>query len=182
VRNYPKFLSAVYASFALAFAGLLLTFSSPARAEILQISGTGFIRHCPCDADPADDAQIENGVLKVESTNVHYFAPVMFPRSGQRVCSFSMIYHDINAADTMVVQLKKRVFVISGNPFATPLVMAGVRSAGGVPDSVRVATQNTIKHPVIDTSDAFYYVELRAPSANLNLIGVQIDVRPNCPV
>jgi hypothetical protein len=175
-------LSVACASFALAFAGLLATFSSPARAEILQISGVGFVRHCPCDAGAADRAETQAGVLKVMDTNVHYFAPVVFPKNGQRVCSLSMVYHDINGTGSMTVQLKRRIFVINGNPFATPLVMASVQSAGGVFDIVRVATDNTVNFPVINTSNAFYYVELRAPTNNLNLIGVQIDVRPSCPI
>jgi hypothetical protein len=165
----------------LAFVGLLPSLAPPAKAEILQIAGAGFERRCPCGADGAeDDAEEVRGVLMPKNVDMRYFAPVVFPVNGQRVCSFSLVYNDINAADTMVATLKRKVFNVGGSPFNLNTVMASVQSAAGTPDTVRRATDNTIFSPVINTANSFYFVQIDVPTVNLNILGVQIDVRPSC--
>jgi len=38
-----------------------------------------------------------------------------------------------------------------------------------------------ITSPTITKEHAFYYVEIEAPTINLNVLGVQLDVQPTCP-
>jgi hypothetical protein len=69
--------------------------ASPAGAEIYQISSAGFVQRCLCPPDAWDDAEEFRGVLQPRSPNKRFFAPIDFP-DGQRVCRFSLVYHDIN--------------------------------------------------------------------------------------
>jgi hypothetical protein len=170
----------LYAAVAIAFTGSIVAVSSPALAEILQISATGMVKRCPCDPSSTDTSEEDNGVLVLKGNNVRYFTPVALSQ-GQRVCSFSMLYNDVNANDTMTARLERKNFTVGGNPFILPVTMATVKSAGGVPDTVRKATQTTIKAPLINAATAFYYIELDAPTVNLNVLGFQIDVRQTCP-
>jgi hypothetical protein len=157
-------------------------FAPAASADILQIAGAGFERRCPCGADGAqDDAEEFRGVLQPKNVSMRYFAPVVFPVNGQSVCSFSLVYHDINAGDAMVATLKRKIFNLGGSPFNFNTVMASVQSAAGTPNTVRRATDNTIFSPVINTANSFYFVQIDVPTVNLNILGVQIDVRPTCP-
>jgi hypothetical protein len=153
---------------------------SDARADILQISGAGLVRHCPCDADAADDALVEQGVLKPQTTNGRYFAAVVFPRDGETVCRFSMVYRDVNAADTMTAQLLRKTFRAGGAAANQPIVMATVSSAAGTPDTVRIATDSTIKSGQINTNNSFYFIQLQVPTINLEVLGFQIEVAPTC--
>jgi hypothetical protein len=165
----------------LALVGLLLTLAPAANADILQIAGAGFERRCPCGADGAeDDAEEFRGVLMPKNVNMRYFAPVVFPVNGQSVCSFSLVYHDVNANDAMVATLKRKALNLGGTPFNLNTVMALVQSQPGTPDTMRRVTDNTILSPVINTASAFYFVQVDVPTVNLNIIGVQIDVRPSC--
>ena len=66
------------------------------------------VRHCPCESDPADDALVQQGVLKPQTSNGRYFAAVVFPRDGETVCRFSMVYRDVNAADAITARLFRK--------------------------------------------------------------------------
>jgi len=151
-----------------------------ARADTLQISGAGLVRHCPCDVDPADDALVEQGVLKPQATNGRYFAAVVFPRDGETVCRFSMVYRDVNAADTVTAQLLRKRFTAGGSAAIEPVVMAKVKSAGGTPNTVRIATDSTIRSGQINTNTSFYFIEVQVPTVNLEILGFQIEVAPTC--
>jgi hypothetical protein len=152
-----------------------------AYADTLQISGAGFVRHCPCDFDlAADTALVTNGVLQPQATNTHYFAPVVFPRDGERVCGFRLVYRDVNEQDTMTVRLLRKVAKANGDAAAPPIVMATVKSASGTPDTIRIATAKRIKSAEIDTANSFYFVEAEVPTVNLEIIGVRIEVAPSC--
>jgi hypothetical protein len=153
---------------------------SSARADTLQIAGAGFIRHCPCDdLSGADHASVDNGILKPEVTNTHYYAPVVFPRDGETVCSFSLVYRDVNANDTMTVRLERKL--TNGSPSLAPKVMAQVKTGAGTLDKMRVSTTTNIVSPTIDTENEFYFVEALVPTFNLGIVGVRIVVKPVCP-
>jgi len=162
-----------------ALLGTLLAVSQ-ARADRLQISGAGLVRHCPCDVDPADDALVEQGVLKPQTTNGRYFAAVVFPRDGETVCRFSMVYRDVNGAQTITAQLLRKSFTVGGNAASQPIVMATVKSAAGTPNTVRVAADSTIKAAHINTNNSFYFIEADVPTVNLEILGFQIEVAPTC--
>jgi hypothetical protein len=92
-----------------------------------------------------------------------------------------MIYHDINAADSMTARLLRKLFVVGNPAFGAPAVMASVTSAAGTPNTVRKETDTTIAAALVNTTNGFYFIEVEAPTFNLNLLGFQIDVRPSCP-
>jgi len=152
---------------------------SSARADTLQISGAGFVRHCPCDdISGADHASVDNGILKPEANNGHYYAAVVFPRDGESVCSFSLVYRDVNENDTMVVRLLRKL--TTGDPAAPPKVIASVKTGGGVHDKMRVATTTNIKTPLIDNANSFYFIQADVPTFNLGIVGVRIVVAQTC--
>lgn len=155
---------------------------APAQAETLSISATGLVLRCPCSGDNTDSAQESNGVFEGEKPNGRYFIPVVFPvTSGQQVCSFSMAYQDINQQDTMTVRLLRKSYAVGGDPFAAPVVLATLKSAAGVVNTVRVATTNAIHAPTITPLRSFYYIEADIVTTNLNLLGFQIVYKPTCP-
>jgi hypothetical protein len=166
-------------TFIVAGLGTLLAVSQ-AGADTLQISGAGLVRHCPCDFDPADDALVEQGVLKPQTSNGLYFAPVVFPRDGETVCRFTMVYRDVNAADTITAQLLRKKFTNGGSAALAPVVMSTVRSAAGTANTVRVATDTTIAQSTINTNNSFYFIQVQVPTVNLEILGFQIEVGLTC--
>lgn len=165
---------------ALALCVCVLGLLPAAQAELLVYSATDFVQRCPCDIE-GDHTEVNNGVLVLVDTNLRYFRSIAFPVDGQQVCRFSLIYHDINGNDTLTARLVRKPFTIGGDPFSSPQIMATVRTANGVPDTVRRATTTAITSPTVRKGNAFYYVEIAAPTINLNVLGVQLDVRPTCP-
>jgi len=164
----------------LALGVCLLGLLPVARAELLVYSATDFVRRCPCNT-AADLTEVSNGVLIPVDTNPRYFTSVSFPINGQQVCRFSLVYHDINANDSLTARLVRKTFTIGGAPFSSPEIMATVSTAAGALDTVRRVTTAAITSPTIRKGNSFYYVEIEAPTINLNVLGVQIDVRPTCP-
>jgi hypothetical protein len=150
-----------------------------ALADIISIPGASFVQHCPCPPG-GHSGTVDRGVL-VTDDQATYFAEVQFPVNGNKICSFSMIYQDINGNDTMTARLLRKSFAVGGNVFSNPAVIAKVGSAAGVVDTVRKATATLGVPPSINDNSAFYYVEVDMPTINLNLIGVQIDHRTACP-
>jgi hypothetical protein len=165
---------------AFVFGAAVLGAPGQASAETLSISATGLVRRCPCGGTPNDIAEENNGVFEGGTPDGRYFVPVVFPvTSGQRVCSFTMVYEDINAADTLTARLYRKAYKVNGNPFTAPGVMATVNSAPGTPATVRVATTSTIAAPVI-TPNVFYYIEADVKTLNLNILGFKIVYKPAC--
>ena len=70
-------------------------------AEVLGISATGFVLHCPCAVDPSDESLETNGVLQITRQNSRFYSAVLFPKSGDKVCSFSLVYRDVNGKDAI---------------------------------------------------------------------------------
>ncbi|HEX9905415.1 MAG TPA: hypothetical protein VGA77_10665, partial [Propylenella sp.] len=94
---------------------------------------------------------------------------------------FSLVYHDINNNDPLVAKLMKKKFKVGEDAFSAPVVMATVNSGPGVVDAARRASTTNIASRTIQKKNAFYYIEVFSETINLNIIGVQIDVRATCP-
>lgn len=163
----------------LAIVAATFAFAPAAKADMISISGAAFIQQCPCSAS-GNLPDVNKGVL-VPTDQSNLYAAVDFPKNGQKICSLSVVYQDINANDAMTAKLFRKAFVVGGNPFNNPTVIASVSSAPGVVNTVRKATTTTINSPTINETTGFYYVEVSVPTINLNLLGVQIDYRPTCP-
>ena len=166
----------------LATLGCLLALGRSAHAELIVLSAVDFVKRCivECTVPNGDENVIDRGVLKPNDGG-RFFASVSFPVNGQRVCSFALVYHDINANDPLTAKLIRKRFVLGADAFNNPIVMASVASAAGVTDAARRVTTTAINQPVIQKGNSFYYVEVFAKTINLDFLGVQIDVRPTCP-
>ena len=154
---------------------------TPAKAEILSISGATFFQQCsPACAPSGGVPTLDRGVLKATDVS-KFYASVEFPIGGQQICSFSIVYQDVNGNENMTARLFRKTFTLGGNVFNNPLAVATVNSANGVVQQVRKATTTAISPRGIAKGNSFYYVEIFFPTINLALIGVQIDYRPTCP-
>lgn len=172
--------SRLLAAAALTLGTGILAHATPAKAEIIQLAAPGFVQHCPCSVDATDPTEVNTGTVDIIKQNSRLFASVPFPKDGDKVCSVSLIYRDVNGADSIRARLFKKAFTIGGNAYAAPVAMATVTSAPGVVDTVRKATTTAITQNVIAKGSAFYYVLVDAPTINLAFLGVQIDVRSTC--
>ena len=108
---------------------------SSVNAAVLQISATGLVlRTTAASTDKPGDEQ--NGLLT--ATQGRYFAPVVFPTTGERVCSFAVVYRDNDGDNNITAKLQKKPFTLGTNTgFDPPATMAQVSSVG--------ATTNTKK-------------------------------------
>ena len=153
---------------------------SPAKAEIINLSAPGFVRHCPCVEDGTQESNTHDGVLEFTGQFSTFYANVDFPQDGQNVCSVSLVYRDVNGNDAIRARLYKKTFASGSNAFAAPTLMATATSAGGTPVTVRIAKTSAINQPKIAQGGAFYYVLVDGPTINLAFLGVQIDVKATC--
>jgi hypothetical protein len=156
-----------------------IAFPAVATAAILQIPAPALIRQCPC-AVGSGSAIEDRGTLTAEGPS-SFYAALPFSGAGQ-VCSMSMVYRDVNANEKVKASLLRKTFAVGATAFANPVTMATVQSAAGVNGAVRVATTTSIPSPAINTATGFYYVKVDFDNININLIGLQIDVRSSCPV
>jgi hypothetical protein len=146
-----------------------------AQAEIIQIPAISFANRS--SATVIGDAAF--GTL-TNATGT-FFAPVPFPADRERVCRFTLVHRDNDADFGITAQLIKKKIVVGDNPFTPPIVMAKVATgAAAATAGVKTKSDNTIRQAVIDLANAFYYVELTIPATTLEVLGVQIDVRPSC--
>jgi hypothetical protein len=154
--------------------------NAPALAEELSISATGMVLRCPCTT-VGDLAQESKGVFLGDTPNGRYFIPVVFPVTvKQRICSFSMVYQDINQQDTITARLMRKTYTVGATPFNTPNTIATVKSASGVVSTVRKATTTAISNPAVTVGGSFYYIEADVVTTNLNIIGFHITYGPKC--
>ncbi|WP_237154884.1 hypothetical protein [Oryzibacter oryziterrae] len=167
--------SALLGTFALALAAGA---SMPASAatKIISLSGPSFVRHCPCTSSTVEN--VENGML-VPTDEQTFYANVDFPVDGEKICSVSMYYEDLNANDSLKVTLKRKA-IVSTSAETAPSVLATLTSQSGVTTNMRKVTTTAISKPLIDEAKGFYYVEAKAITTNLNLVGVQITTGPTC--
>ncbi len=167
---------------ALALCATTLGASVPALAETLAISATGLVLRCPCTGGGEDIAEENKGVFVGQKPDGRYFVPVVFPvTSGQKVCSFTMIYHDVNALDTLVARLYRKTYFVGSSAFNPPTLIAKVQSDPGTPDTVRKVTTTAIAGATISVASSFYYIEADVKTTNLDIIGFQIVYKPTCP-
>ena len=157
-----------------------LTPMSPARAEIISISAVDFALLCPPCGSSAQNYTFNNGLLIPADRSIFY-ATVPFPTNGQRVCSFSLVYQDINAGNPLTARLLKKTFAVGSNPTGAPVVMATAVSANGVVNTVRITKTTNITQPTIAKQSAFYIAQVDVQTINTNFLGVQIDYRATCP-
>ena len=162
------------------FSALVAGFATPAKAEIVSLSATGFVKHCPCVDDGTPESNENNGVLEMTGQFSRFYEGVDFPKEGERVCSMSLVYRDVNGNDAIRARLYKKSFSSGGPAFAAPVLMATATSAAGTPDTVRIAKTSAINQPSIAQGGAFYYLLVDAPTINLAFLGVQIDVKGTC--
>jgi hypothetical protein len=151
--------------------------ATAAQADILQISATGLVRHQ--DEEPSQATVVE-GVLRPDVNQGLYYVPVVFPRDGERVCRFSLVYRDVNNNEAMTVRLLRKVFKVGQDAFTPPIVMATLTTAPGVVDAVRRETTTAVASRLIKTTNSFYFIEVQVPSFNIDILGFQIEVLPAC--
>jgi hypothetical protein len=152
----------------------------PAQAEIVSISATGFVRHCPCVEDGTQESNTHDGVLEFTGQANTFYAAVDFPAEGQKICSLALVYRDVNANDAIRARLFKKSFTNGGPAFTAPTVVATATSASGVPTTVRIAKTTLAAPPPVAQANAFYYLLVDGPTINLAFLGVQIDVTKTC--
>lgn len=152
-------------------------FASAAHAETISISAMAFNRYNPVGGvlDPA----ATNGVLIPDAATL-MFAPVQFPKSGHRVCKFSIVFQDSNNGEEVIATLFKKQFVAGSDALSAPQTMAIV-SSSGLEGVMRRSTNTSVQFRKIDNSKNFYYVQLFMENFNTIPVGVQLDVRPDCP-
>ena len=167
----------------LAYSAVMCSAAAPASAETLSISATGLVWRGPDSfSNNTDSAEESNGVFVGQKPNGRYFAPVVFPvTTGRRICSFTMVYQDLNQSDTMTARLLRKSYTVGGQVFTAPTTIATARSAAGVSNAVRVATANANGFPLVNVTQAFYYIEVDIPTFNLNVLGFQVVYKPTCP-
>ena len=86
----------------------MLAFSAPAaKAEFIALSATAFVKRCPCNVN--DEPNEVAGVLR-PTVATRYFADVVFPTSGERVCAFRLVYRDVNHTKICAAALAEAVF------------------------------------------------------------------------
>lgn len=158
-------------------AGALLIAASPSRAEVVQIPGPAFVRQCPCNGAPVPAIET-NGAITAIGPSV-YHASLPFQGNGQ-VCAMSMIYRDVNESEQLTVNLLRKRIQIGGDIDVAPQLVARARSAGGVTDTVRQA-EATVNSPTVNSETGFYYLRAEFANVNMDLVGVQVDIRPSCP-
>ncbi len=160
---------------AFAAAALAPFAAASAQATILDIPAVSMTQTFGA-ADSVDRTQ---GLLDPTGGRTNWIAPLPFQGNGQ-VCRFSIIYRDVNALETITARLMRKTYTLGGSAYAAPILMARVVSSSSVSDGVRRTDAPSIPKPLINTATGFYYVDAEIENINMALIGIQIDVRPNC--
>lgn len=158
--------------FLAAYCGLAIT--QTAQGAVIGISATSFV---PRDAETTPGDEVQGLLLNAQG---RYFAPVVFPESGDQVCSFSLIYRDLDAEGNVVARLKRKPVNLQVSAFTPPILMAQAASTGAE-DPIRRSTDTTIADRVTKPAASFYFVELDIASSTIEVLGVQVVFKPNCP-
>lgn len=148
-----------------------------AQAEVISISAMAFNQFDPLPGDGLPEAI--NGTLGTTQART-LFAPVQFPKSGHRVCKFSIVFQDSNNGEEVTATLFKKQFVANSDALLPAQTMAIV-SSSGFDGTMKRNTNNSVQFRKIDNSKNFYYVQLFMENFNTIPVGVQIDVRSSCP-
>lgn len=155
---------------------VLLAAGVPAYSDTINISATTFVLRT---GNPSPDLPGESGNGLLQNAKGKFYAPVILPVAGVKLCRFSMVFRDFDAG-TITARLLKKIYTVGGSAFTPPLVMAKLESAGAV-DAVRRATTVAILQPTVTTGRSHYFVELEITDTPLQVLGVEIIVKPTCP-
>jgi hypothetical protein len=156
----------------MAFSGIL---ASKAIADVIQIAAVGFAQR----AGSVEPGVAQGGALTMVEGK--YYAAVPFPRDGERVCRFSLVHRDNDDALEVIARLFRKRIVAGAPPFDNNTLMAEVRSgAGAFVTGVTVVDQTSIRSKLLTLETSFYYVELEATGNFGQVLGVQIEYKPEC--
>lgn len=156
----------------MAFFGIL---ASNAVADVIQIAAVAFAQR----AGSVEPGVAQGGALT--TVEGKYYAAVPFPRSGERVCRFSLVHRDNDDLLEVIARLFRKRIVDGAPPFDNNILMAEVRSgAGAFVTGVTVVDQTSISSNRLTLDSAFYYVELEATGNFGQVLGVQIEHKPAC--
>jgi len=146
-----------------------------AGADIIQIPAIAFTARSSTNVI-GDENQ---GTLTNGKGN--FYAAVPFTTDGAVVCQFNLVHRDNDADSEIVALLVKKSIVRGGMPFDPPVVMAKVHTGVAAATSgVKIKSDSSIHFPVLHLDSQFYYVELQVASQLLEVLGVQIVVKPAC--
>jgi hypothetical protein len=154
-----------------ALAAMLIQTS--ASAALLNIAAVAFTPRAVNSTTDSASGEVIQGMLG--NANGRYYAPVLFPSSGN-VCRLYVVFRDNDADFNLTARLFRKVVAVGGDSFTPPVLMAQVASTGVAATTRRLADV-TISQPAIDLVNSVYYVELIVPAQTLEIIGVQIDFR-----
>lgn len=165
------------ASCVMAMSALYL--SGPASAAIVSIPAAAFHVAAPSTQTLNAFPDLLKGKLQAAGMAT-LVAPIDFPVDGHTICRMTLVYEDKNGAENLKVRLLRKSAVSGVNADTAPIVMGQVSSVGSA--SVTSMTSTTSFAPNrIDELRSFYYLDTGFVNFNLNLIGVQLDVRSVCP-
>lgn len=175
-----KRLRAIGAGLAIA-GGAALAVAAPSKAEAatatVQLPATTFIQQCPCTAG-IGSASVQNGVLSPDGPST-YYAPL--PYTGvKKVCGLSAFYRDVNDNERMRVRIFSRATGVGASIENPATLMAEVESGPGVSDAIRKVSTTDISGATLKPKERFYYVQVDFDNINMDLVGVQVDMRDTC--
>jgi hypothetical protein len=153
--------------------------TSVVHAEIVSIPGAAFSVANPQVVTLNGFPTLVNGVLDVAG-NAQLVAPDDFLKNGQLICKMTVVYVDSSNED-LRVQLVKKSAVTGTNSTTPPALLAEVMSNGSVLDVTRRSSTKAITPRKINDRNGFYYLQTAFVNANLDIIGVMLDVRSSCP-
>ena len=159
----------------LALCAAMTGLATAARADIIQIAAVAFANRSTSTSvgDP-------NFGMLSNATGT-FFAAVPFTTHGDNVCKFDLVYRDNDSDFGITAKLMKKRVQIGNTPFVPAVTIARVVTGNAAAAAgVQRRSDATINQPTIDLMRGFYYVELTVPAATLEVLGVQIDVRPTC--
>jgi hypothetical protein len=160
-----------------ALATAIFVVGQTAQAEVISISSAAFNRFEPKGG--VDDPTMLNGTLQPAGFT-YLYAPVQFPKSGDKVCRLSLVSADANGGEKISAKLLRRAITVGGDHLAAPLTMATAASAGSA-GTVQRSSTTAVSSRTINNSQNFYFVQVVAENFNTELLGVQIEVKGTCP-
>jgi hypothetical protein len=149
--------------------------ATTARAEIIQIAAVAFANR----SSSTNIGDPNFGMLS--NATGTFFAAAPFTTNGDNVCKFDLVYRDNDTDFGITAKLMKKRVQIGNTPFVPAVTIAKVDTGTtAAAAGVQRRSDTTINQPTVDLVRGFYYVELTVPAATLEVLGVQIDVRPTC--
>ncbi len=91
------------------------------------------------------------------------------------------MYRDANQNEALTLSPFRKKIEVGAQIDAAPILVARVVSASGISDAVRKVDAKRINNPAVNTRNSFYYLQAEFENINMNLVGVQVDIRNTCP-